>query len=44
MLMSEGQSFSVKEHHRTVATGIITGVLDDIILNSTQLGRNEISL
>lgn len=42
MLMTVGQSFSIKEQNITVATGIITEILGNVVLQTTQLGRNEL--
>lgn len=43
MLMDVGQSFTVREHGRTVATGIISQVLPSVLVTTTQIGKVAIS-
>lgn len=39
MLMTVGQSFTIREHHRTVATGVISEALPSIVITTTQVGK-----
>ncbi|XP_064475089.1 elongation factor Tu-like [Ornithodoros turicata] len=38
MLMTVGQSFTIREHNRTVATGLISEVLPSILVTTSQIG------
>ncbi|XP_003744059.1 uncharacterized protein LOC100905389 [Galendromus occidentalis] len=42
MLLGEGQSFTIKENNVTLASGKITGILPDVFLSSSELGKNRL--
>lgn len=41
MVMTEGQSFTIRENNRTVATGVVTGTLPSVEI-SHSLGKVEL--
>lgn len=42
MLLTPGQSFSIREEKRTVATGVISKVLPDVMVTTSQVGKVQL--